>query len=92
MRAEDLLPDHLNQFQFPDGTVIRKGTVGAFLANARVWCDPSADDDARATAERDILEALPALHGLGLFDILSVRHDGLRELIETPRQTDSASC
>jgi hypothetical protein len=83
MRAEDLLPDHQDQHRFADGTVIRKGTVGAFLFNARVWCDPAAAAAQRAEAERDLLEALPALRLLGLFDVLSVRNAALRRLVET---------
>ena len=82
MKAEDLLPDHQNQFQFSDGTVIRKGTVGAFLANAKVWCDPAAEPAQRAGAGRDIRDALPALRALGLFEVLSIRDDALRDFLE----------
>jgi hypothetical protein len=82
MRAEDLLPDHQNKFQFPDGTMIRKGTVGAFLVNAKVWCDPAAEPAQRAGAECDLLEALPALRALGLFEVLSIRDDALRNFVE----------
>ncbi len=82
MRAEDLLPDHQDKFQFPDGTNIRKGTVGAFWANARVWADPAVEAAQRADAERDILDALPALRALGLFDVLSIRGAALRHLVE----------
>lgn len=80
MRAEDLLPDEQNHGQF-NGVSIRKGTVGAFLLNARAWLDPASSDDQQAEAERDIVEALPALHALGLFDLLQVRDAKLRELV-----------
>lgn len=78
MRAEDVLPDHLNQGNF-NGVAVRKGTVGAFLANARVWCDPASGAPERATAERDLREAMPALRALGLFEVLEVRDPALRE-------------
>ncbi|RON38123.1 hypothetical protein BK666_30710 [Pseudomonas frederiksbergensis] len=81
MRAEDLLPDHLDQGQF-NGTTVRKGTVGAFLINARVLADPDAGDEQRRQAEQDITEALPALRALGLFEILQVRDERLRQLCE----------
>ncbi|KAF2391240.1 hypothetical protein [Pseudomonas frederiksbergensis] len=81
MRAEDLLPDHLDQGQF-NGTTVRKGTVGAFLINARVLADPHSNDDQQRSAEQDIIEALPALRALGLFEILQVRDERLRELCE----------
>jgi hypothetical protein len=81
MRAEDLLPDPLDQGQF-DGTTVRKGTVGAFLINARMLADPGASDEQRRVAEQDIVEALPALRALGLFEILQVRDQHLRILCE----------
>jgi hypothetical protein len=80
MRAEDLLPVEQNQGQF-NGLTVRKGTVGAFLINARAWLDPASSDDQQAEAERDIVEALPALHALGLFELLQVRDAKLRELV-----------
>ena len=80
MRAEDVLADQQNQGQF-NGVTVRKGTVGAFLANARLWLDETTSDAERSIAERDILDALPALHALGLFDILQVRDSALRELV-----------
>jgi hypothetical protein len=81
MRAEQLLPDHLNAGDFA-GVTVRKGTVGAFLINARVWTDHSVDDVARASAASDIVDALPALRALGLFDVLDVRDPALRALID----------
>ena len=83
MRAEDVLPDQQNQGQF-NGVTVRKGTVGAFLVNAKVWLDESSSIAERSTAERDIADALPALHALGLFDILQVRDAALRKLVAAP--------
>ena len=82
MRAEDVLPDQQNQGQF-NGVTVRKGTVGAFLANARRWLDDASSVEDKAIAERDIVDALPALHALGLFDILQVRDAKLRALVST---------
>ncbi|WP_322101604.1 hypothetical protein [Paraburkholderia sp. J41] len=84
MRAEHLLPDSINEAQ-RHGVTIRKGTVGAFLVNARVWCDAGASDADRAAAAADIADALPALDALGLFDVLDVRHPALRAWIEAQR-------
>lgn len=80
MRAEELLPDEQNQGQF-QGVTVRKGTVGAFLINARTWLDTGNSSAQRTEAERDIIEALPALHALGLFELLQVRDAKLQELI-----------
>lgn len=79
MRAEDLLPDHLDHRDF-NGTRVRKGTVGAFLINARLWCDPAATAEQRQVAERKLLAALPALQALGLFELMQLRDPALRAL------------
>lgn len=81
MRAEDVLPDDINSGEFK-GLTIRKGTVAAFLANARTWLDANAAPDATATAGERIVEALPALDALGLFDILHIADPRLRALVE----------
>jgi len=81
MRAEDILPDALDHADVA-GLRIRKGTVAAFLANAKAWCDASTDAGARSEAEARIREALPSLRALGLFDVLQVRDPALRALVE----------
>jgi hypothetical protein len=77
MRAQDVLPDGRDQGEF-NGVAVRKGTVGAFLANARVCIDPQSGEQAVAAARRDIRETLPALRALGLFEVLEVRDPALR--------------
>jgi hypothetical protein len=81
MKAEDLLTDSVNQGDF-GGISVRKGTVGAFLINARMWCDHGASVQSRAEAERDIVDAIPALRALGIFEVMDIRDAALRELIE----------
>ena len=81
MQAKDIRPDGQNQVE-RNGVVIRKGSVGAFLANARIWCDPDADVALRVIAEKDIIDGLPALRELGLFELLSVRNAALERLID----------
>lgn len=80
MRAEDVLPDQVNQADV-GGVTVRKGTVAAFLHNARCWSDPLGTPELRAAAQRDIEDALPALRALGLFDVLDIRDPALREWI-----------
>jgi uncharacterized protein len=81
MRADQILPDDASHARF-GGLTIRKGTVAAFLANARTWTRAEAGADERAHAQARIAEDLPALRALGLFDVLQVRDAGLRALIE----------
>lgn len=80
MRAEHVLPDHVDQVDI-NGATVRKGTVAAFLANARVWTDPASTQAAHAVAATDIVTALPALRAVGLFDVLEIRDARLREWI-----------
>jgi hypothetical protein len=81
MRAEEVLPDDVNQNEI-NGVVIRKGSIGAFLANAKTLADPAASAEASAIAERDIVQALPALRATGLFDVLQIRNERLRAFVE----------
>ena len=81
MRADQVLPDDVNHGQF-NGLVIRKGTVAAFLANARTWTRADAPAHEREQARAQIAEDLPALRALGLFDVLEIRDEGLRRLVD----------
>jgi hypothetical protein len=89
MRAEDLLPDHINSAEL-NGVLVRKGTVGAFLANAKVLLDLSAPAASREQAEKHIVEALPALDALAVFEVFEIRAPLLRALVERhlPRQKE----
>ncbi|AHY57212.1 hypothetical protein [Stenotrophomonas rhizophila] len=84
MRPEDLLPDDHNHVQRA-GITVRKGSVGAFLANATILLDADQDPAARNAAERDLLALLPGLHALGLFDVLVPKDAALRQLVEQHR-------
>ena len=81
MRADQILPDDVNHGQF-NGVTIRKGTVAAFLANARTWVRADGDADERAQAQAQIAEDLPALRALGLFEVLEIRDERLRTLVD----------
>ena len=82
MRADQILPDHVDHI-YLNGTTIRKGTVAAFLANARIWTDEGVSDAARAHAEADLVEGLPALRAIGFFDVVEIRDVALRTWLDT---------
>lgn len=90
MRPEDLLPDEQDRIE-RDGISIRKGTVGAFLASARVWLDPLTTDAERQRAADSIETLRPALEALGLFDILEVRDDALRSSMHASATGDGTT-
>ncbi len=81
MRADQILPDDIDHGQF-QGVTIRKGTVAAFLVNARTWADARANADERAAARAQITQDLPALRALGLFEVLEIRDERLRALVD----------
>lgn len=84
MRAQDLLPDHINSGEF-NGVTVRKGTVGAFLANALTLGAADSPEQARAEARADIIDALPAMAALGIFDVFEISDPALRELVAQHR-------
>jgi hypothetical protein len=51
MRADEILADKVNETEV-NGVVIRKGSVGAFLANSRTFADPDASAEARSIGGR----------------------------------------
>ena len=60
MRPDHILPDHADEVQI-NGTTVRKGSVGAFLANAVALHDPAVTAAARDALLGDIEALLPAL-------------------------------
>ncbi|MGM9480330.1 hypothetical protein ACS5PN_03960 [Roseateles sp. NT4] len=81
MRAQDILPDSQNEVEL-EGVVVRKGTVGAFLTNARAWTSSPPGSEERLNAEQSIGRDLPALRALGLFEAFNVRDDALKAWID----------
>ena len=82
MRAEDVLPDAVNQAVI-EGVTVRKGSVGAFLANAKILLDSNSTVEDRTLAEKDLISLIPALRALGIFEVLQIRNEELRRLVET---------
>lgn len=81
MRPHDILADGADTAVL-GGATVRKGSVAAFLANARTLADPQADAAARAQAQRHIREVLPALRAIGLFEAMQIRDPQLRAWVE----------
>ncbi|MCT8179855.1 hypothetical protein ACEN9J_09530 [Variovorax sp. Varisp41] len=77
MKAQDVLPDDQN-FAVLNGQPVRKGSVGAFLANVRVLEDTQAGEAQRQAAREDLVALIPALEALGLFEVFELRSAALR--------------
>lgn len=84
MQAQDILPDG-QDFTVINGSTVRKGSVAAFLANARVLEDASASAEDRQTAQQDLRSLLPTLEALGLFDIFELRSPALHAEVDRHR-------
>jgi hypothetical protein len=80
-RPEDVLADGVDHAEV-GGTPARKGTVAAFLRNARRWGEAEVPAGERALLTEAIAAAVPALRALGLFEVLEVRDPALRALID----------
>ncbi len=81
MRAEELLPDHINSGEF-NGITVRKGTVGAFLINAKTLQNVTISPGEREQVLVEMRDAVPALQALGLLDVFEAREPALRSFIE----------
>lgn len=60
MKAEDILPDRQDRIHL-GGVEIRKGSVGAFIANARLLLEEELPAEQRRQAEEDLRALLPAI-------------------------------
>ncbi|KRU94839.1 hypothetical protein [Pseudomonas aeruginosa] len=80
MKAEDILPDRQDRIRL-DGVEIRKGSVGAFIANARLLLERDRPAAQRRQAEEDLRTLLPAIRALGLLELFELRDARLRALV-----------
>ncbi|GAB2852201.1 hypothetical protein GCM10027277_20690 [Pseudoduganella ginsengisoli] len=85
MQAHDILPAGASTAQF-NGMEVRKGTIAAFLANARCWLNPDSTTAERAQAETDMAQALPAMAAIGVFDVLLPRDPHLAAWLAAKQQ------
>jgi hypothetical protein len=78
---EDVIPDGVEGADF-NGTYVRKGSVAAFIANAKMLDGlqrGSAEYEAVAGQIRGLKAALEAA---GLFDVLEVRNPAVAEILD----------
>lgn len=81
MRADESLPDDVNEIEVR-GLHIRKGSVAAFVAGAKALQDASLAPEQMGAVIIDMLDLVPALRALGLFDIFEIRDAALRRIVE----------
>jgi hypothetical protein len=80
VRPEDLLPAGVDSGVI-NGTEVRKGSVAAFVANAKrlETVDPAADEYAALVSQLRALK--PALQAVGLLDVFAPRSARVAEIL-----------
>jgi hypothetical protein len=77
VRPQDILPDGADTTTL-DGKTARKGSVAAFVANARIFEQlPQAGTDASAVLD-ELRTLLPTLQAVGVFDVFELRSSELK--------------
>lgn len=79
IRPEDVVPDEVN-FAKINGVRVRKGTVGAVLANAKIL---SEDADCDEAAILDVIkEFAPALVAIGMHEHVIWKNPAIQRLMD----------
>jgi hypothetical protein len=81
VRPEDLLPAGAESGVI-NGVEVRKGSVAAFLANAKLLDSVQEGSREEADVEAQIKALAPKLKALGMLDVFSVRSPRLAALID----------
>jgi hypothetical protein len=82
---EPVLPEHLmpddQNFAELNGITVRKGTMGAFLANLRILSGMSPDAPGRQAIIDQLRQGIPTMRENGLFELFTFRSPELAEAI-----------
>ncbi|MCZ4519965.1 hypothetical protein O4220_15740 [Rhodococcus ruber] len=81
VRPEDVLPDGAERASF-DGLEIRKGTVAAFVANARALDDAEPGTEAHRELLATLEDLAPQLAAIGLFEVFELRNPDIAHVVE----------
>ena len=80
VRPEHLMPDDQN-FAQVNGVTVRKGTMGAFLANLRILSSMPSDSPDREAIIVQLRQGIPTMRENGLFELFTFRSPELAEAI-----------
>jgi len=81
VRPEDVLPDGAERASF-DGLEIRKGTVAAFVANARALDDAEPGTEAHRELLATLEDLAPQPAAIGLFEVFELRNPDIAHVVE----------
>lgn len=81
MKPTDMMSDHADYAE-KNGTKIRKGTAAAFIANAKLLATGNLSKQMEAGIIEKMTEIIPQLQAFGFFDVLKIRSDKVRKIIQ----------
>jgi hypothetical protein len=76
--AEDILSDG-NNYLDKDGLLLRKGTVAAAIANAKLYLEDRVNNKINL---KEIQNLNSSLKAIGLYDVLTWKDEELKELLD----------
>jgi len=77
----DVLADDVNSATL-NGTEVRKGSVAAFVANAKLFESMAQTDPSYSEVEAQLRALAPALRAVGVLDVFTPRSSAITALIE----------
>ncbi|WNV85906.1 hypothetical protein [Umezawaea sp. Da 62-37] len=80
VRPEDVLPDDVDSGVL-NGVEVRKGSVAAFVANARRLDDLRPGSPERDAVLAELRRLVPALRAVGVLDVFAPRSAALADVI-----------
>ncbi|XVV16068.1 hypothetical protein ACQP2X_17455 [Actinoplanes sp. CA-131856] len=80
VKPEDMLPDNVDVGTWK-GVEVRKGTIAAFIENARALNALEPGIPAYDEIVTQLRATVPSLEAVGLFEIFELRSPRLRELL-----------
>jgi hypothetical protein len=83
VRPEDVLPDGVDGAVL-NGVQVRKGSVAAFVANARTLQTLETGSPEHDRLAEQLRALAPALEAVGVFEIFDLRSPALKALLAPP--------
>ncbi len=81
IKPEDILSDD-ESIKIIDGVPVRKGTIAAVMANAKILSDSSISPSEKSEALKTIKEYAPALVVLGVYEHMKWNNPEIQKIVE----------
>jgi hypothetical protein len=80
VRPEDVLADEVNSATL-NGTEVRKGSIAAFIVNAKILESLAPTDPVYSEVEAQLRALVPAVRAVGVLDVFAPRTAAVAALI-----------